>query len=142
MSNLTTLNNKHFIEYLYPKVFKITENNLFISDRHDTMSINVIHHENQTVDNHRETNLKINAQFLTLSTKAKELMQHRSTLRTESHNLHYESPMKLRIYDRCQRELHPRQFINIPLLTKVTARICESYSRDETQLHLTALYLH
>jgi hypothetical protein len=142
MSNLTTVENNHFIQYIYPIVFKITENNLFVSKKKDTMSINVIHHESQSIREHREYSQMYNSNFLKLSDEAKLLMKQRSTLRSESHTLSYESPQKLRVYDKNYLELQPHEFINIPLLTKVTVRINESYSRNETKLLLTALYLH
>ena len=142
MSNLTTVENKHFIQYIYPLVFKLTENNLFMSDKKHNMSINVIHHESQSINEHREYSQVYNSTFLKLSDEAKLLMKERSTLQTESHTLSYESPQKLRVYDKNYLELLPHEFINIPLLTKVTVRINESYSRNETKLLLTALYLH
>lgn len=142
MSKLTKVKNKHFIQYIYPIVFKLTENNLFVSDKKDTMSINVIHHESQSITEHRDYSEVINSKFLKLSKEAKLLMKERSTLRTESHTLSYESPLKLRVYDKNYAELMPHEFINIPLLTKITVRVNESHSRNETKLLLTALYLH
>ena len=142
MSNLTTVENKHFIEYIYPIVFKLTDNNLFMSKKKHNMSINVIHHESQSITEHREYSSFFNSSFLKLSTEAKLLMKEHSTLRTESHTLSYESPLKLRVYNKNFTELMPHEFINIPLLTKLTAQVNESHSRNETKLLLTALYLH
>ena len=141
MSNLTTVENKHYIQYIYPLVFKITENNLFVSEKKDTMSINVVPHESQDVQEHREPSALYNTKFLKLSTEAERHMKNCSTFRSESHSLSFESPRKLRVYDKHHKEIMPSEFINIPLLSKITVRVTEAYSRKETRILLNDIYL-